>query len=913
LSGGKLSQVPEIGDQFVASLFEDSRGTVWIGTMGREGRFGHLYAMQGGRVQPYGEGVDFGRAVWAMYEDTSGNLWGAAQSGLWRIKPGPPKRYPTRTELIALNRADDGRLLVATHEGGLLQFAGDKLESYPVRDASHLNRPMPDPDVDANRLVRDRDGGLWIGTVQRGLIHVHQGRKELFTKADGLSGDIVLSVFEDREGDVWVATTGGLDRFRELPVTTIAKKQGLSSDATTCLLAAVDGSIWVAGIGGLTRWNNGRTTIFDKVSGLPGNDVHSLFQDDGGRVWASTLHGLAYFKGGSFVSVNALRSERGHWVSSITGDHAGNLWLSAMDALLHVRNGRLIEQIPWSELGRGGLAWVILADREQGGVWLGFRDGEASYFKDRRSRATYTKADGIGAGVVAGLQLDRERALWVATNDGGLSRLVDGRIATLTTRNGLPCTGIHWSIEDNDGAFWLYTACGLLRIARSELNAWIADPNRRIQMTVWDAVDGVRIRSGPATGSGPWVAKSPDGKLWFVTGEGVQVVDPHHLAQNRIRPPVYIEQVIADRKSYWQNLPGATVSRLRLPPLVRDLQIQFTAVSLAAPEKMHFKYRLEGQDSDWREVVNARQAQYTNLPPANYRFRVIASNNSGVWNEQGDALEFSVAPAYYQTNWFRALCAAIVLVLVWAAHRFRTGQLRHQFNMTLEARVGERTSIARELHDTLLQSFHGLMLRFQIVSELLPERPVEAKEQLDRAMERAAKAITEGRDAVQGLRASTVQTNDLAKAINTLGEELAADPANDVSPAFRVTVEGESRELHPILRDEIYRIAGESLRNAFRHAQARHIEVEIRYHAEQFQLRVRDDGKGIDTAVLSGQGPMGHYGLPGMRERAKLIGGKLTIWSEVGAGTEVELLMPAATAYVSVAKRSRISDLLANK
>jgi signal transduction histidine kinase len=253
------------------------------------------------------------------------------------------------------------------------------------------------------------------------------------------------------------------------------------------------------------------------------------------------------------------------------------------------------------------------------------------------------------------------------------------------------------------------------------------------------------------------------------------------------------------------------------------------------------------------------------------------------------------------------------LALLWAAYQWRLRQLRGQFEMTLDARVGERTSIARELHDTLLQSFHGLMLRFQIVSELLPDRPVEAKEQLDRAMERASMAITEGRDAVQGLRASAVQTNDLAKAINTLAEELAVDPVNGGSTAFRVTEEGESHDLHPILRDEIYRVAGESLRNAFRHAKAHQIEVEIHYDHERFRLRVRDDGKGIDTAVLSGQEPVGHYGLPGMRERAKLIGGQLTIWSEVGVGTEVELVIPAGAAYATVAKRSRISDLLARK
>jgi signal transduction histidine kinase len=243
--------------------------------------------------------------------------------------------------------------------------------------------------------------------------------------------------------------------------------------------------------------------------------------------------------------------------------------------------------------------------------------------------------------------------------------------------------------------------------------------------------------------------------------------------------------------------------------------------------------------------------------------------------------------------------------------------LRQHFEITLDARVGERTRIARELHDTLLQSFQGLLVQLEVVSQLQLNRPAEAKHELDRTIERAAEAIIEGRDAVQGLRDSSIETNDLARAVNSLTEELALDPLNVGAPAFCVTVEGESRDLHPILRDEIYRIACESLRNAFRHAQAQNIEVEIRYDDEQFRLRVRDDGKGIDKAILSGQEPVGHYGLPGMRERAKLIGGKLVIWSEVDAGTEVELRIPAGNAYVPAAKRSSISDwiseLLARK
>jgi signal transduction histidine kinase len=515
-------------------------------------------------------------------------------------------------------------------------------------------------------------------------------------------------------------------------------------------------------------------------------------------------------------------------------------------------------------------------------------------------------------GPVAALRLDRDGAVWAATQNGGVSRIKDGRITTLTTRNGLPCDRIHWTTEEDDRSSWLYTACGLLRIPHSQVDAWMSDPARRVEPTLWDATDGALPWVSPSS-FGPTFAEAADGKLWFVTREDIEVVDPPHLALNKIAPPVHVEKVVADGKTYWQNIPEASLSSLHLPARIHDLQIFYTALSLVAPEKVHFKYRLAGQDNDWREVVNDRDVQYSNLGPGTYRFRVIACNNSGVWNEQGESLEFSIAPAYYQTNWFRAVCAVLVLALVWAIYQIRVRQLRHDFALTLGARVRERTSLARELHDTLLQSFQGLMLRFEIVSQLLPDRPIEAKEKLEGAMKQAADAITEGRDAVQGLRASTVQTNNLAMAVNTLGEELANDPANQGSPAFRVTVEGEARDLHPILRDETYRIAAEALRNAFHHAQARQIEVEIRYDNQQFRLRVRDDGKGIDPAVLSGHGREGHFGLPGMRERANAIGGKFAVWSELEAGTEVELRIPAEAAYARSAKGSWFSELLSRR
>src|SRR5208337_3817851 len=650
-----------------------------------------------------------------------------------------------------------------------------------------------------------------------------------------------------------------------------------------------DGSIWIGTEDGLNRWKQGRITVYRKRThpGLPDDAVQSLFEDERGRIWVSGYLGLAVLEGAKFTLVPSVPPGTTH---AIAGDKHGGLWLSLWVTsndygLVHLADGKIIEQVSWQKIG-GGPGSGLVPDQD-GGVWTGLISGGIAYWRAGQIRNLPLSEDQAGSPRVLELRPDRDGSLWAAT-ENGLFRITNGRVAALTTANGLPCNAVHWIIEDDLSSYWLYTRCGLLRIARSELAAWTADPKRTIQVTTFDVADGIRPVA-VLKGFRPSVSKSSDGKIWFVNGDVISVLDPSRIRINTLPPPVRIEQMVADHKVYWRNSTGdAVVSNLRLPAGTRDLQIDYTALSLVAPEKVHFKYMLEGQDEDWKEVINDRQAQYTNLPPRHYRFRVIASNNSGVWNEQGDVLDFSIAPAYYQKNWFRALCAAVFLALLWAAYHLRVRQLHQKFEMTLEARVGERTRIARELHDTLLQSFHGLLLRFQTVSQLLPERPVEAKDKLDNAIEQAAEAITEGRDAVQGLRDSITQTNDLALAISTLGEELVADSTGH-RPAFRVAVEGQSRDLHPILRDEVYKIAAEALRSAFLHANAKQVEVEIRYDDERFRLRVRDDGKGIDAAILSQQGKEGHFGLPGMRERATLIGGKLTIWSEVDAGTEVEL------------------------
>jgi signal transduction histidine kinase len=541
----------------------------------------------------------------------------------------------------------------------------------------------------------------------------------------------------------------------------------------------------------------------------------------------------------------------------------------------------------------------MVFDGKRGGLWLGFFHGGLAYFKDGRISASYAAAEGLGKGEVNDLLLDPDGTLWAAT-DGGLSRLDisrsnNGPVATLTSQNGLPCAAVHWAIEDDAHSFWLKTPCGLVRIARSELEAWAGDPKRTIKTTVFDISDGVR---GLAIAGGytPHAAKAQDGTLWFISLDGVSVVDPRHLPFNKLPPPVQIEQVTADRKVYDAPPDGS----LRLRPLLRDLEIDFTALSFVEPERVHFRYKLEGHDRDWQEVGTRRQAFYNDLPPRSYRFRVMASNDSGVWNEAGAFLDFAIAPAYYQSAWFQALCGFAGLALFWGLYRYRLHQIAREFNVRLEERVGERTRIARDLHDTLLQSFQGLMLHLQVVDDLLPQG--RAKVELEKTLDRADQAIAEGREAVHDLRSSATTTNDLAQAVREVGNEMAASGA---AATFRLMVEGPVRELHPIIRDELYRISREALRNAFTHAQADHVEAEIIYTDPLLRLRIRDDGQGIAPEILE-EGRPGHYGLPGMRERAKQVGAKLTIWSGGGTGTEIELSIAGPIAYATPPGRSRL-------
>ncbi|HEX6718165.1 MAG TPA: two-component regulator propeller domain-containing protein, partial [Pyrinomonadaceae bacterium] len=464
---GKISRYPQLDGQIIEALLEDRDHTMWV-IAGSALSKARLCRIQNDKTECY---ENSGIGVTTIYEDSKGNLWAGAMNGVWRWTPGPPKLYPMpgpAQRTFALIESEDGGILIARRDG-ISKMTNGRFETYAP--TSGLEFP---PD----RLLRDRDGGLWVGALtEHGLLHIHHGRTDLFTPTDGLSGDTVTCVFEDREGNVWVSTTDGLDRFRDFAIPPISKEQGLSSRSVSALVAAKDGGLWLGTSDGLTLWNKEEVTIYrgrrprtrnsilsgSATNPLPHSAVtvreiynsglrsETLFEDQD-KIWVGTLGGVGVLKSDRFSAVPALPPGN---IFSITGDRAGNVWISHDDALFHLHRDRLVERIPWANFGHNEPARALLYDAVQRGLWTGFRDGGVAFFKDGQVRASFTSAQGLGEGRIHGFYSDAHGTIWVATQ-GGLSRIEQGRVLTLTSQNGLGCNAVNWMIEDDAGSVWLY-------------------------------------------------------------------------------------------------------------------------------------------------------------------------------------------------------------------------------------------------------------------------------------------------------------------------------------------------------------------------------------------------------------------------------------------------------------------------
>lgn len=868
----------------VIPTIEDRNGTIWFGLIGVADISRPLCQVIGTGVRCYGkaEGIqdnNFG----ALAADPQGTLWIGKPSSVVRWNPNSYSVYPLRGQeskegqagVMAFTANPDGSTLVGIDSRGpglgLQQLVRGAWKPFKTTEFDGTT-------LDVSALFLDRQGSLWIGTNKAGIYRVHGQKAEHFGNADGLSGDLVFRFYEDREGNLWVLTSKGLDLFHDLRVATFSTREGLTSGEVDSVFASQDGTVWVGEADALDAIREGHISSVQPGKGFPEHLVTSLFEDHAGRFWVGVDQSLSIYKNGNFTEIKRNDGSRIGFVTGITEDVDNNIWvevyLKSTRRLLRIRDFKVMQEFPAPQIP----AARKIAPDSQSGIWLGLMDGDLARL--RNGKAETFHFDRTEDADVEQMIVNPDGSVLGATAFG-LIGWKDGKRQILTVRNGLPCDGVHALVRDNQNSLWLYAQCGLVEIADTEIQKWWERPDAKLKVRVFDVFDGAQ----PAHAFFNGAAKSSDGRLWFVGIGLLQMIDPAHLAGDTVPAPVYVEEIVADDKSYPPR------EQLHIPPLTRDLEIDYTALSFAVPQRVRFRYKLEGHDARWQEPGARRQAFYTDLHPGKYRFRVIASNSDGVWNEQGATLDFSIAPAWYQTYSFVLLCVVSGVLVLWLLYRLRMRQIASSMSARFDERLAERTRLARELHDTLLQTIQGSKLAADSSIDG-PADPVRLRVTMGQVSNWLGQAMQELRAALNSLRTSTTQKNDLAEALQRSVDDCVKRGLIEAT----LVIEGSAQEIHPIVRDEIYRIGYEAIRNASFHSGGSILKVKLCY-SQDLTLTVEDNGKGIERDI-SAHGKAGHFGLRGMRERAERVGGKFTLSSSPDSGTRIELIVLGSTIFV---------------
>jgi len=883
----------------VQSILEDHDGAIWITRSRVGGVEGSLCRIVGNDLTCYAKGKSDGNPAsfaTSLVEDSSGDIWFGCQM-LCRWNGSSVSHYmqeqmqhPSGDGVVGL-AAGAARSVWVAMDGvgsglGVRHYSNGSFTSYAVPGFDGAT-------IRAVALLLDRNQTLWVGTESQGLYHIHDGHADHYGAAQGLTGERVNSIYEDREGNLWITTDKGVDLFRDTPVVSFSSTEGLRGGSeVSAVLPRNDNSLWVGVRGALAQIRPDSISLTTMADGRPIQDVYALLEDHLGQVWLGINTTVMVHQRGRFFEITGQDGRRLDQIGKIfsfTEDIDANIWAIAYDDpkqithLLRIRDRRVQEDIQITSLVPH--AHFLAAD-QAGGIWIGTGDGKLAHYLNGVANMVSNGRSGAPAVMMFSFFVDSAGVVWGPTSEG-LYRWDHGALRVMDSHNGLPCSGVIAAVIDNSGSLWLDTKCaGYLRISAAELANWTARPEAQVTVTTLGALDGAdpgwngdRIQ--------PSAARSADGRLWFVGLSSLQMIDPGRSYKNPMPPPVHVEGLLADGKSY------STASPITLPPLTRDIQIDYTALSFVQPQRMGFRYILEGRDRGWEDPGLRRQAFYSDLRPGSYRFRVIASNNDGVWNETGATLDFKVAAAWYQTYWFRSLCFVAGVLLLWLIYQLRVRRIAAAMKTRFDERLAERTRIARDLHDTFLQTIQG--------SKLVADDALSAPSDLPRmrqAVERLSawlgRATEEGRAVLNSLRTSTTEVNDLTGAFRRALEECRIHSSMEVS----LQVSGQIQEMHPIVRDEVYRIGYEAIRNACVHSQATQLRVELSY-AQDLSLRIRDNGVGIDPDIVH-RGKPGHFGLQSMRERAARIMGRFSVESSAGSGTVITLMVPGGIIYRTV-------------
>jgi len=884
-------------------------GDLWVGTAdGLEqipaaelNQFGPLRAVS------YRPGPGASSHITCLQFSRSGLLWVGTSAGLYRFERGVFSSVISSVAIFRIAETSNGRLLVSTSKG-IMQWDGSRAAPLPEVAArlgvkadevfhaledgrgvtwfctplgvarlvgGSLERlPAYGPNGHgAFRAYEDPNGNVWIAKAE-GLFRATAAGLEL-----AVPGINVRCMYGDRDGDLWIGTNGdGLFRFKDRAVRMLTTADGLPNNLIMTVLASQDGRIWAgANCGGLSWFDGRRFKTYNERDGLLNSCVWALAEDANHDLWIGTYGGGAFrFRGGRFTQYSKAQGLASDRVTGILPGRDGSVWFATRGGLSRIRDGQIRNYTTADGLSINRP--VKLYEGRAGAIWIGTTKG-----LDRVSGDRFVNVSSVPKTDVYPIGEDRSGALYLALDPPGAVFRYENNVPVIVIPNFEP-TGM---VETNEGDVWL-SGNGILRVPPGGLGR-----SRRVDepldYAAINSTDG--LASEQASAGQPNSALSRDGKLWVATPQGLAMLDLPRLPRANRRPAIYMEEVTVGRNV---QLPGR---QLTLPPGTHHTELKFDAIEISAPEKIRLQYRLDSVDSEWLDTVHPAHAIYSDTPAGTHAFHVRACNRDGIWDRAGMVYNITQQPYFYESTSFRLGTAIAGCLLLAGFYRLRLRQATARLQARLGERVAERERIARDLHDTLLQTFQGLMLHLEVVNQLLPEG--KAKAELTKSLGRADRAIAEGRSTVYALRSSMTATSDLPGSIKALGDELSTEGA----ATFRLVVEGPPREVRTMIRDELYRITREALRNAFRHARARHIEAEIAFGERVLRLRIRDDGEGIPAEIVE-KGRPGHYGVPGMRERAKQIGGKLDIWSGAGAGTEIELSLAGSIAYGASPGRS---------
>jgi ligand-binding sensor domain-containing protein len=858
-----------------------------------------------------------------LHVSRDGVLWVGTNQGLYRMDRGSFVPIIPRVPVSRIEEAPDGHLFIPTGQG-YLEWDGTHVLSHPGL-ATILGVPA-DAIFD---VFEDRNGILWYCTVKgvarqsgaslervnpygapgRGALQAYQDQQgnvwiaqkaglfrataaELEPLAPGLH---VMYLYADRDGDLWVGTNGeGLVRFRDRTIRMFTSADGLPSNVPMTVLSSHDGKLWVGNnCGGLSWFDGQRFKTYNEKDGLLNSCVWSLAEDPNHDLWIGTWGGgLFRFRDGRFTQYSKPQGLPSSVVRCVVAARDGSLWIATPDGLSHLESGRFRNYTTADGLSSDRV--VAVYQDHSGGVWAGTATGIDRLTGDRF--VSVPQDPELFDRHYHSLAEDSFGNLYAFSQSNGINRIEGNRLLRLHEGMGPAAM-----VQSNRQDLWLTGGSGIFRFAASDFGRAEQSPDSPLDYASFGTADGLNTEECSA--GLPNMAITPDGRLWVTTVQGLAMLDLSRLQRSARKPAILLEDVTVDRKAAFAG------PELVLPPGNHHVELHFDAVELRSPEKISLQYRLDDVDPVWLDASSdtpvgayfphepkgpAGIAIYSNVPAGAHSFHIRACNRDGVWDRDGIVYNVIQQPFLYQTIWFKLAAVACLGLFLAGLYFLRLRQVAVQIQRRIEERLGERVRIARELHDTFLQSVHGLILCFQAVADRIPESE-PARQMIEQALDRADQVLVEGRDRVKSLRTSGEAVSDLSQALAQTGQELAHDSGAE----FSVLVEGNPKGLHPVVRDEAYWIGREALVNAFQHAGASLIEVEVAYDRRELRLRFRDDGRGLDAEILEAGGRPGHWGMPGMRERAHKIGAQFEAWSRPGAGTEVELRVPGAMAYRS--------------